>query len=417
MSDNYDKTQSQLDAEHIRNMFDSGLQTETVPEVDPAKVASEKRADILRKVREIMDRASREDTPPDEAETCRARADQLMTRYALDAWMLQSGADEGAKMPELRWFDFEWWRKSQFKEQLYWMFGEVSKHCRCQTVQEKIKNEATDTGFGYRCPVVGLPSDLDWFDLLFTNIMIFMIERVDPQANKGISVNENMARMREAGLPWGEALNRLVRGGVVPSIAEENYGGLGPEPRWDDHYRWDGRKTLKLFFSKTVYMKSITDYRNWCAETGREQSKVSQVTFRRNFANGFAAEVNERLHRMSTDTRDSYDEEHEAGSMAVAIRDIAKIVEETVYQLFPDLRPHPVGCDCDNCHWCYDAYCQRSHCVARRDWKPMRTGRRAAAPKQERVDYEAQQAGRAAGREVNLSNNPSERIGGQKELS
>lgn len=410
-----EKTQAQIDAEAIRSMFDGGLQTETTE--DPAKVERAKKADILRKVRALIDKASNEATPPGEVEACHAQADRLMTRYVLDAWMVKSGEDESAKMPELRWIDYEWWRKSQFRDQLQWMFGEVATHCRCRTVTEKIKNEATDAGYGYRCPVVGLPSDLDWFDLLFTSIMIFMIERVDPQPNSGLSVNENMARMREAGLPWGEALNRLVRGGIIPSIAEENYGGLGPEPVWSDHYRMDGRGREKLFFSKSVYMKAITDYRNWCAETGREQSKVSQVTFRRNFANGFAAEVNDRLHRMNRDSTEAYDADHKAGSMAVAVRDISKIVQETVYQLFPDLRPHPTGCDCDDCHWCYDARCQRRNCIVRRSWVPMRTGRRAAAPKAEKIDYAAQQAGRAAGREVNLSNNPSERIGGQKELS
>lgn len=410
-----EETQAQKDAKYVRSLFDAA--NDPVDPEDAAKHDSEKKANILAKVRALMEKASHPDTPPGEVESCHTQADKLMTRYALDAWMLKSGEDESAKMPELRWFDFTWWQKSQFKEQLFRMFSVVATHCRCKAVTLKLKSEYTDEFQGYRCPVVGLPSDLEWFDLLFTSIMIFMIERVDPQANTGLSVNENMARMREAGLPWGEALNRLVRGGVLPSIASEGYGGYGEEPRWDDQYRHDGRGRDKLFFSKAVYMKAITDYRNWCAKTGHEQSKVSQVTFRRHFANGFAAEVSDRLYRMNQNSVESYDSDHEAGSMAVAVRDIAKIVQETVYQLFPDLRPHPVGCDCDTHHTCYDANCQRPNCVSRRDWKPTLTGRRASAPREEKIDYEAQQAGRAAGREVNLSNNPSERIGGQKELS
>lgn len=412
MTDN-EKTQEQKDAEYVRSLFDS--MAESVDPVDPAKAAAEKKADILRKVRFLMDKASRDSTPPGEVEACHHQADKLMTRYAIDAWMVEGGADESAKMPELLWFDYEWFRKSPFKTQLSWMFGEVAKHCRCKPVMSKLKNEYVNDQPTYRVPVVGLSTDLQWFDLLFTSIMLFMIEKVDPQAKPSLSVDENMARMREAGLPWGIALNRLVRGGVVPSIAAEGFGGYGDEPAWDDQYRYDGRGQEKLFFSKDTYMKTITSYRNWCARTGHPQSKVSQVTFRRNFANGFAAEVNERLRRMSGESQEAYDKDHEAGSMSLAVRDIAKIVQETVYNLFPDLRPHPADCDCDLHHSCYNANCQRPNCVARRDWTPMRV--RFSAPKPERVDYEAQQAGRAAGREVNLSNNPSERIAGQKEIS
>jgi hypothetical protein len=190
-------------------------------------------------------------------------------------------------------------------------------------------------------------------------------------------------------------------------------GDKKPEPETTAKYRYDGRGQNKLFFSKRVYETTITSYRQYCARTGRVQSKVSQVTFRRNFADGFAAEITERLYRMRRESESAYDSDHTAGSMELAVRDIAKIVRETVYVIFPELRPHPSDCDCDKCHYCHDAYCRRPNCVARRDQRPMRIRTTPV----EKVDQEAVSAGRSAGREVNLSNQPSERLGAQKGLS
>jgi hypothetical protein len=368
---------------------------------------------ILAKVRGLMNKAADAACPEAEAETCRRLADKLMTKYALDAWMLAQESEQ-SKMPEVRMFDFNWWKTGQFRDQLYTMFGAMAKHCRCHAVISKWGRDGDD----YIMPVCGLPSDLDWFDLLFTNVMISMLGRVDPRAEDTLSVNENMARMREAGMPWGAALNRLALAGIVPSLAQEAAEAKAAETGEDvdyndnDKFRWAGNGRTKLFFSKRVYERTISAYRKWCAQTGHPQSYVSQATFRRNFADGFAAEIRERLYRMRRESESAYDGDHEAGSMALAVRDIGKIVDEIVWQTYPDLRPHPSNCDCNACHYCFDSKCQRPNCVARRDYKPIRT--RARAPKEEKVDWAARDAGRAAGREVNLSNQPSERISNQK---
>jgi hypothetical protein len=404
-----DRTQAAEDTAYVRNLFDHGLNREEEKPED-------KKAAILAKVRAFLSRAADPASSPAEVEKAHAMANRLMTNYAIEAWMVESGDDPKAKMPALRWFDYSWWIKSQFSSQLSWMFLEVGKHCRCEVVSTKYTYERDGENPGYKMPVVGLPSDLDWFDLLFTNIILTMIEKVDPQAQSTLSVDENMARMREAGMPWAEALNRLTRAKMVPSIAYEKWekepydyetGDKKPEPEPTTDYRFSGRSGM-LYFSKKVYDNTIRSYRAWCAKTGHPQSYVSQSTFRRNFANGFAAEVNERLYRMRNETETAYDATHSTGSMELAVRDIKKVVEEEVYKLFPDLRPHPSDCDCDLHHLCYDATCNRPNCRARRDRKPVRIRYRATP--QEKVDQAAVDAGRSAGREVNLSNKPDARI-------
>lgn len=379
----------------------------------------DKRAKRLEQVRGLLAKAAGTDNPV-EAETFRQHADKLMTMYTIEEWQLaQESEGEGQRQPEVRWMDFAWWRGNAFRDQLYWMFDSVARHCRCRSVTSKLNYNFGDEPGNYRMPVVGLPSDLDWFDMLFTNLMLTMIRRVDPQADTSKSVDENMATMREAGMPWADALNRLALAGIVPSIAAEaaqvaaNETGAEVEFNDDDKYCWDGKGRKKLFFSKKQYERTITSYRQWCARTGHPQSKVSQASFRRHFADGFAAEITDRLYRMNRESTAAYDADHAAGSMAIAIRDIKVVIDEMVYTEWPDLRPHPPNCDCDIHHRCSDPKCQRYNCVQAR--KPVRASR-GRVPKAEKIDYEARAAGRAAGSQVNLSNNQDNRLRGAKEL-
>lgn len=382
-------------------------------------MTDDKKSKILEKVRALMAKAAGT-TFPEEAKAFQAKADELMTVYAIESWQVdaaQAGI-EARPQPEVRWMDFKWWRGNPFRDQLWWMFREVGCHCRCKVVTSKEDYSYGGEPGNYRMPVIGLPSDLDWFDLLFTNLMIAMIQKVDPQPIADRSVDENMAMMREAGLPWADALNRLALAGLVPSIAAEeaqraaDEDGVEVDFHDDDKFRYTGRGSgmKRCFFSKKVYERTITAYRKWCAETEHPQSYVSQATFRRNFANGFAAEINERLWRMAGESRRAYDETHESGSMEVAIRDIRVVIDEMMYAEWPDLRPHPPTCDCDDCHRCQNPNCKRPRCVAAR--KPIRV-RRGAAPR-EKIDEAARQAGREAGSRVSLSNKPSERIGGNR---
>jgi hypothetical protein len=364
---------------------------------DCEQTPEEKRASILTKVRGLLNKASDPGISTAEAESYQTLANKLMTQYALDAWMLKTESRE-ANRPEVRWLDYTWWSKSPFRDALARMFGQIARHCRCQVVHAK-SDYSVD---GWKMPVVGLPSDLDWFDLLFTNVMLTMIDKIDPKAQPSLSMEANMARMREAGMPWGPAINRLVSAGVID-------GGF---PEGEQQWRWDGRRQTKLLFTKRVYENTITAYRKWCAQTGHPQSHVSQATFRKHFADGFAAEIWERLYRMNEDIRRDYDAAHSSGSMELAVRDIRIVVQEMVWDTWPDLRPHPSNCDCDDCHRCHDANCQRRNCVAARDWKPTRTRMRAS--KEEKVNWEARAAGRAEGAKVNLSNKPDSRIGGSR---
>lgn len=350
---------------------------------------SDRTAKMMEKVRALLAKAA-STTFPEEADAFRAKADALMTEYAIDQWQIdQLEAGRTARpAPVRRDFDFSWWGSNNpFADQLWDLFLETARHCRCQAVARKWgRNEANVRIM----PVFGIPSDLDWFDVLFTSLMLQMLQKVDPEPKASMTLNENLALFRDAGVPWDQAIAKII---PLGKVADKS---------------WEPSETT---FDK-VYKPWVHGYRRWCRETGHPQSYVNQRTFRKHFADGFTDEVNNRLRVMRRASEQAYDEGHSAGSMALAVRDMKEVILEAVYVEFPDLRPHPADCECDACHTtkCRDPKCSRPRCVARR--KPVRY-RSVAQPK---IDYAAREAGRAAGAKANISNNPGERIGNRRSL-
>lgn len=344
---------------------------------------TDKSAKMLERVRALMAKAA-STTFPEEADAFRQKADQLMAEYAIEQWQVEElEAGRGTRpVPEKRMMNFDWWRTNPFRSQLWWLFDAVGKHCRCKVVTQKA--DYRDMAI----PVFGIRSDLDWFDMLFTSLMIQMIQKVDPQPRPDMTLNENLAMMREAGMPWELAINRIIKMGETEDyVIEEG-------TTFDE-----------------VYEPWVHGYRRWCRATGHKQSKVNQRTFRQAFAEGFAAEVSERLRRMARENETKWDMTHEAGSMALAVRDIFQQVQEAVYAEWPDLRPHPPGCDCDLHHRCSDPKCQRPNCKAAR--RPVRMRKyKEEAPSV----YAARMAGREAGAKADLSNSAAQRLRNTPEI-
>src|SRR5690606_35320854 len=67
---------------------------------------------------------------------------------------------------------------------------------------------------------------------------------------------------------------------------------------------------------------------------------VHPDTWRVNYTYGFASRVIERMNEA---------EERRETSTALVVRDITDQAREAMWDEFPDLRPHPVDCDCSIC--------------------------------------------------------------------
>jgi hypothetical protein len=209
--------------------------------------------------------------------------------------------------------------------------------------------------------------------------------------------------MREAGFGWDKVTRRLIEAGLV----DDPTPGLPFPP---DRKDWKVECRERFLLSERL----VRRYRAWCAETDRPQTYTNVKTYREHFAAGFSGEIGNRLWSMRRESEGSYDASHEGNSAALAVRDIRQVVKEAMWDFFPDFRPHPEDCECDDCHTrkCEDPDCKRPRCVAKR--KPVKY--RSSGRAQRAIDYAARAAGQQAGREASLQIHPQRGLRKQPEL-
>jgi hypothetical protein len=99
------------------------------------------------------------------------------------------------------------WAASPFRGDLFTMFSSVAEHCRCV--------------IGYRgqsynsIPVYGLPSDLDYLDLLFTTLNLEVAKNMDPPVRAGGELGHEVFKQRQAGISWPRIAEKMYRAGLV----------------------------------------------------------------------------------------------------------------------------------------------------------------------------------------------------------
>lgn len=265
---------------------------------------------MLERVRALLAKAaSTANEYPEEAELFRAKADELMTKYAIELWQVETAqAGVGARpKPEVKDVNIDWWWKldEDLSQSLWSVLLAVCDHARCRVAW---RNAAHDTK---SVPVVGLPSDLGYVDMLFTHLFMQMIDTMDPHPREGDGMIEALVRMKEAGLKWEEIYKRLVAADLL-----------------EDKGRWSAGVASQMDFAGK--------YTRYCAETGRERVRVTPSVFRRSFAMGFSSELAKRLRHQKEE------QGQDTGSMALVIRDISLVVQEALYDFFPNMRPGAV---------------------------------------------------------------------------
>ena len=268
---------------------------------------------MLERVRALLAKAASTEFE-EEAEAFRAKADELMTKYAIEMWMVEQAqaGKTGQTKPELRDMNIDWWWKmdNDLSEALWSVFSSVCTHCRCTIAVAKASYNSKTV------PVVGMPADLGYADMLFTHLFMQMVDTMDPHPRPGEPLIEALVRMKEAGLKWEEIFRRLRHAGYYP-----------------ENERWNP--------SKMDYAGKYTAY---CKQHNRERVRVTPSVYRRSFATGFTSELRIRFREMRKQQESSL-----GSGMEVALRDISVVVREAMYDFFPDMRPHPANCQCDKC--------------------------------------------------------------------
>lgn len=331
-----------------------------------------------------------------EAEVFRAKADEIMTRYAIDQFMVdqaQSRVGAAAK-PEIRYVDFTWWysEKTDRASSLWTMFQSVASHCRCVIA---VRGQGKNGESYHKMPIIGLSSDLDWCDMLFTSLMLQMVNNLEVKPDAAKSLAENIYAMRMAGMGWMRSTELLWNANLVgaprgkAAVRREYdwYTRETTETKVTDETPWaDVHEEARMAIKNRLAQVN----RNYAREHGLERNYVKPEVYQRSYAMGFSAEVRDRLTEMARKSRAAYSADHAADSMALAIRDIKAQALDLYNEMFPP--PAPVA---------------------------VKAGRRsrAVATREVRVDHGAMSDGRKAGAKADIGNSPGSRIRSQRELS
>ena len=252
-------------------------------------------AKMLERVRALLAKADSSEFPA-EAESFRAKADEIMTAYAIEQWQVdaaQQGTTKRAE-PVSVLFEMSWYRTSPHKDHIWNLMQSCAFHCRVKLVYWR---------YDGKIPAVGLQSDIDYFDMLFTHLMLQMAANLEPKPDPSQPMIENLVRLKESGMKW----ERIVK--LLNDIGQMD----------------DTRITSRL----------TSMYRAYCKKHNRVQQTTSPATYQRSYATGFVQEI-----RVRFDVMDRAKEEKGTG-MELAIRDIRKVVAEAATEMFG--RPRGVG--------------------------------------------------------------------------
>lgn len=337
---------------------------------------TDRRAKQLERVRALFAKA--EGTPyPEEAETFRAKADELMAAYALEQWQVDeaNGAATARPKPEVRQVDFSWWNRSTPQRETLWsLFNSVARHCRCTVA---LRGWGEGGGSYTTIPCIGLPSDLDYMDMLFTHLMLQMGRQLRPQVDEGQTVGENALRMRQAGMGMRdgrEAMAPLLwRHGLLPltKAQQAKFMGVTPEDSW---------RSLPSTLQKSLVGRVRRALNDEAEKQGvLVDTTIHPAVYQRSFAMGFTSEVGKRFAAMRAQQAET-----RGTGMELALVDIAK----QAANMYEDLWPEPED-----------------------DGKGSK-----ALTREVRYSHRAASAGRDAGAKADIAAAPGKGIGGRKGL-
>jgi hypothetical protein len=289
------------------------------------------RDDILRKVQALLAKAN-STTFEAEADSFRQAANNLMDKFRIEQWEIakrEAGMSKVIKMnPVRKDVPITWWWYDEHNSALYQIFVECSKLCAV------IISPTKADGRNQTIPCYGLDSDIAFMQMLFTDLHVQMSNKIRPKFDPDKSIGYNVYQAKESGMKY------------------KDIAIWCGHPEWIDHSK-----------KQPINGIMIREMKKYAAANHLEVHKeVSLGSYIADFISSYAYAVRQKMHEMRTG------EVRNTGGMDIVIRSIEDEAREYMYMDFPDLRPHPVDCQCDDCHFrkCCDNTCTRTRCVEAR---------------------------------------------------
>lgn len=235
---------------------------------------------VLDKVRKLIERAERADTPAAEAVACQEKADALMQQYKIEEDLLDKSrpaADRAkpthilvALAPDM---DIVGWVAD--------LAVHVATHCECDIRRYSVHRDGT-----YHSKVYGYPSDLRYFEILYTTLRLHMLGALRPGVDLNKTVEENAYALHNAGYNWFDIAKLYGwTGPVTPLPGEPKLMYLNTRT----HERLGWAKAIKQY--KVAYDAAVAARH----EQGIHVPPSSVKTFQRSAAQGYVTRIHQRL--------------------------------------------------------------------------------------------------------------------------
>lgn len=320
--------------------------------------------DTLAKIAKLIEQADhfRRHGEDGSADAALARADAMMTKYAIDRAMLDlakpANTREVPTSVDIDFPDSEHWG-----DELSLVLGTLASGARLRVTLRPWRRQAI---------LVGFPADIEYVQMLWTGIYLAFVSKIDPGWDADRPADENIKILKESGRSWGW-------------IAEQaNEHGFECTPN-------DGR------------LKAA--YRRQCRAEGVEPTAHTQrhAAYRASFVQSFCSTVRSRLYRQNRVSEDIV----QSSGNALVLADRFGDVEAKFYEMFPNLRPTSQE-DLDK--WREEEEARRAKLTEKQREAEDRRNARADARAQARWEREhaklqdraGSKAGRAAGESVDL---------------
>lgn len=290
---------------------------------------------MLDKVRALWASSQDESYPEAVREQYRTKAEALMFTHRITlAEARQAG--HNADVPQ--------WRTlhvcvadNEFAQSYKAIASALVRHCGTRGVFNLIEDD--NRKMVWSLHVVGYSNDLGYLELLFTTCIMAFGGKLEPKWDPSLAIEENVYRMRSAG---------MERGRIARLAWPEMYVG-----------------TPAAYINKSLNIKVTTLFKEM-ARRHEDDPKVllgrgnNVATFRKSYAEAFCDELWSRLHRMRM-ARGAEDK-------ALVLKHDSDAVDEALYQQYPRLRPAPAGApntvwndptkDCERCKLAKSGYCR-----------------------------------------------------------
>lgn len=278
---------------------------------------SETSQKMLERVRALLAKADQSEFPA-EAESFRAKAQSLMDEWAIAEWMLRQDDPTRATKPERRYIDISWYWRHPQSESLWSLMYSVATHAKAKLVYHDVQQG--------RVSVLGFGPDLDYFDLLFTSLMLQMNKHVLPEYDPSEELGPNLYRMRSNGMGWPAIASTLYKVDVIdlPRTAPERDSN---RREWS----WLSPKTQQAMRARLAKI-----YRDYTHSNGLKQNYTDPKVYQRSYAEGFVTSIESRLYAMRLATQQQAAKAGSDNPYALAVRDTGLVLADYYKDLYAE---------------------------------------------------------------------------------